>query len=202
MSDESKPFFRGHFPHRVAKKGRPGAKRKHPTRRAFEPAPLTMKIRDEIKELRAYEDAPARYSPMWIDILQDAGLRAQLRGAYLLVRKQVDKGRGISVVRDFLIRRFIWCERICNRLEMEIEFEELERKAGRGTEYYMEGLYRMYHDKCDMMTRLAKMIGMGVGGFEAPASPSVSGKQMTDLDRALDEVDDDDDGVFVPGWEE
>jgi hypothetical protein len=81
-----------------------------------------MADREERRWHEMLRDAPSDYSIHWIDEITDRKLRAYLRQAYLELRQEQDIGKGVSFLRDLLIRRLLWCARIAHRYEGLIEF--------------------------------------------------------------------------------
>lgn len=93
------------------------------------------------------QDAPADYSPKWIDRLQEGKLRDYLRQVYLELREEQAKDGKVSVLRDLLIRRLVWCARICDRIEQAMDKAEGEIMADvKGAEnklFLQERYYRL-----------------------------------------------------------
>lgn len=81
-----------------------------------------MTRREEKRWHEMLADAPTEYSIHWIDELLDPKLRAYLRQAYIQIRQEQDTGKGVSFLRDILIRRLLWCARIAQRIEGQIEY--------------------------------------------------------------------------------
>lgn len=80
-----------------------------------------MQRREERRWAEMLRDAPAEYSPKWIDVIQEPKLRAYLRQVYTEMREEQDDGNGVSVLRDLLLRRLLWCARIAERIEYIME---------------------------------------------------------------------------------
>jgi len=96
-----------------------------------------MQQREERRWHEMLRDAPSDYSIHWIDELMDPKLRAYLRQAYIQLRQEQDQGKGVSILRDMLLRRLLWCARIAVRLEgamEEYEFRDMIA-ASRNTQW-------------------------------------------------------------------
>lgn len=91
--------------------------RAHESRRLF----FHLREREEIRWREMLRDAPTEYSPHWIDVIQDPKLREYVRQTYLQLREEQDDGTGITVLRDLLLRRLMWCARIAYRIEGVME---------------------------------------------------------------------------------
>lgn len=127
---------------------RPKARRRHTTR--------DIPSRGEL-----IADAPAQFGPQWLDSIENQALKRHVHQAYMAIRRQQDDGTGISVLRDMLIRRIVYLERICNRLELAMEHWTDQYIAGHpNAEFKLLEYQRYYSYNAHVMRGIIEKIGL------------------------------------------
>ena len=69
-------------------------------------------------------DAPSRYSPHWMGLIEDEKLAAHCQMLYMQLRQDADNGNGVSLMRDLVLRRIVWSVRILERVEQALLYWE------------------------------------------------------------------------------
>lgn len=90
-------------------------------------------------------DAPAGYSPQWLGAITDKNLRNHVQKLYLQLRRDADNGNGVSLMRDLVLRRIVWSNRILERVEQAIAHWDREVDAGQPGAEEMLLNYMRYH---------------------------------------------------------
>lgn len=135
-------------------------------------------------------DAPTHYAPQWLDHIQNDALKAHVRDTYMAIRAEQDDGRGITALRDLMIRRLVYSERICNRLEMAMEHWTDQYIAGNAeAEARLLEYQRFYSYHANVMRSIVDKLGLadrGKGEHNGTGS-----RALTAPVRAAIEVPDD-----------
>ncbi len=104
-------------------------------------------------------DAPSLYSPSWLGAITNKELAAHCNKLYMRLRKDMDNGNGVSLMRDLVLRRIVWSVRILERVEQAIvEWDGRVDEGERDAERMLSGYMDLHRRQCRLLNESIELI--------------------------------------------